>query len=101
MKRSNFLKALLGIAVAPIAIAKAIEQCDVKPENYGLKIAREIEKERKTVKTLDGTKIYKRFPLLDEAGQYPWYEGQEDRVNKLLKHYGKMSLHELGKEAML
>lgn len=51
MKRSNFLKALLGIAVAPVAIAKAIEQCDVKnildkdKESYGLKVAKEFEKQ--------------------------------------------------------
>ena len=102
MKRISFLKSLLGIAVAPMVIAKAIEQCDVKPhglrskvnkvnifkplalektdlwnEEYGLKVAKDIE--------------------------YEWYHQTELETKKkfnqrLLEHYGKMNINEMAKK---
>ena len=106
MKRSNFLKALLGIAVAPVAIAKAIEQCDVKntldkdQESYGLKVAKEIEKEwvpwyeQEATKTKEIFKIKYQLAIIEiernrtdgiEICEPEFYDSWEEKLKKRLK----------------
>ena len=110
MKRSNFLKALLGIAVAPAAIAKAIEtETVINP------IAEVPEK----FKGQYGAKEFKR--IWDEAGPYPdiLYKSKptckmslttsknipvwgnyEYKQHELLSHYGEMSMSEFSEANM-
>lgn len=93
MKRSNFLKALLGIAVAPIAIAKAIEQCDTKPEGLMAQINKvNIFKPRKIGHTHIGTSNYisiirKPYEITD--GSLTWYDYQEAEVKQRFVSYLK------------
>jgi len=97
MKRSSFLKSLLGIAVAPMAIAKAIEQCDVEPKYiFGIDSYKDSEISKGDI----GTKGW--IEQIEESDSHIWYETTEqetkDRLDemhrKMLAHYGKMNINE-------
>ncbi|AGO48761.1 hypothetical protein Phi46:3_gp017 [Cellulophaga phage phi46:3] len=64
MKRSSFLKSLLGIAVAPIAAAKIIE---------------EISKPKEIYQNIPN-KVYPREILSNDIG-YTWYDNEIEKTN--------------------
>lgn len=96
MKRSSFLKSLLGIAVAPMAIAKVMETETVInpiteiPEKY---------------KGEYGAKEFKR--IWDEAGQYAdaykdeggfWYENElKEAEEKFSSQFKEITMKDGGK----
>lgn len=81
MKRTTFIKALLGIAVAPIVGAKLLEESNVE-----IKPITKVQEVYKTKNAIDKSKFFAEFPLtpkevfdgrkpnrflLDEVGHYP------------------------------